>query len=180
MQINRVKSLSLSALAVCVCAATLFQATEALAQVRPAVTKNVDEPGRSPFQHFIFVAKGGPGCGSNYCIVTLPPVPAGKRLVITGISGVIQLEPGANVENLALFQGGAGSPRFTVPLVQAQYYTCTLCGPIPRRFVFNESLTLYVEAGQAPFVNFHVAGGSLADAWPNEILVTGYFVDLTI
>jgi hypothetical protein len=46
--------------------------------------------------------------------------------------------------------------------------------------VFNESLTLYVEAGQAPFVNFHLGGGSLADGWRNEILVTGYFVDLTI
>ena len=56
----------------------------AMAQVRPALTASVDDPGRTPYKATI----------RQYCYLvdaacdfTFPTVPAGKRLVIKHVSG---------------------------------------------------------------------------------------------
>ena len=56
-----------------------------LAQVRPALVKNVDEPGRSPYQ---VLPVSSTDCGT-YTYLNFPAVPSGKRLVITFASGVV-------------------------------------------------------------------------------------------
>jgi hypothetical protein len=63
-----------------------FYAKPLLAQVRAALVQNVDDPGRIPYQ-------GVRACffqSNNFCTVNFPPVPAGKRLVITHVSGFLR------------------------------------------------------------------------------------------
>ena len=43
----------------------------------PAITSSVDDPGRNPYQFHT-----GLNCAQVQCLVTSPPVPQGKRLVI--------------------------------------------------------------------------------------------------
>ncbi len=72
----------------------MFLANEAAAQIRPAYTRNVDDPGRQPYDTYIEFTKFG--CVVN-CINFLnsnpiyafdgPVVPTGKRLVIKHVSG---------------------------------------------------------------------------------------------
>src|SRR5258706_15121720 len=63
-----------------------FYAVPAIAQaVRAAVVKNIDEPGRSPFQQEAFFSGSCPNITA--CSVNYAPVPANKRLVITNVSG---------------------------------------------------------------------------------------------
>jgi hypothetical protein len=63
-----------------------FTAGHAIAQaVRAALVSNVDEPGRVPYQF----GRDFLDCNPGNCLVQFPPVPPGKRLVITNISGDI-------------------------------------------------------------------------------------------
>ena len=78
---------------------------DALAQIRPAYTKNVDEPGRQPYEYYIEFGVSS-GCSFNcsnfvsFGSVILfdgPEVPAGKRLVIQHLSGRLPNNSGTNV-----------------------------------------------------------------------------------
>ena len=66
----------------------------AFAQVRPALVKNTDEPGRTPWETRSQLLPNAGGCygtsdcynysdGPAYAVFDLKPVPAGKRWVIT-------------------------------------------------------------------------------------------------
>lgn len=98
------KSCFLRALIVSI--ATLFVLTlvvsstaiTASAQVRPALVKNVDEPGRTPFETRSQFLPNAGGCynnsdcynysdGSYSASFDLKTVPAGKRWVITSVTG---------------------------------------------------------------------------------------------
>jgi hypothetical protein len=73
----------------------LLSAASALAQVRPAYTKNIDEPGRTPYS--ISIDYSRLGCSGVNCVdsatwgkivfIDGPLVPAGKRLVVQWVSG---------------------------------------------------------------------------------------------
>jgi len=60
-----------------------YYATPLFAQARPALTKDVDEPGRSPYQA---IPVSTNDCGA-FAFLNFPAVQAGKRLVITFVSG---------------------------------------------------------------------------------------------
>jgi hypothetical protein len=66
---------------------------KAIAQIRAALVKNVDEPGRAPYQQMIEFNSGAPACPlSQFCLLTFSPVPAGKRLIVeraTALIGVV-------------------------------------------------------------------------------------------
>jgi hypothetical protein len=78
-------------------ASVLPAGNEALAQVRPAYVKNVDEPGRTPLEMRTGILPGGGGCftgpcanyveGAQFAMFDLPAVPAGKRWVVLHASG---------------------------------------------------------------------------------------------
>lgn len=71
-------------------AAGMLGADGAFGQVRPAYTKNVDEPGRLPYEQIIEFSRFG--CSTTNCskfrllggtfLFDAPLVPAGKRLVL--------------------------------------------------------------------------------------------------
>jgi hypothetical protein len=155
-----------------------FLSGEAFAQARPALVKDVDEPARSPFQFYVMASKASANCSTTLCSFVAPPVPAGKRLVITGMSGIIQLDGSANVGDFVIRAGTGNAPAFWVPPFRDRCYACPDCLPPARRCAFNESFRLYLDAGQYAIIAFDVFDGALADGWPNEILVTGYFIDL--
>jgi hypothetical protein len=64
-----------------------LSSADAFAQVRPAYTKNVDEPGRIPYDNNVVSVGGGFGTPLSSVVTSnFPAVPAGKRLVIEHIS----------------------------------------------------------------------------------------------
>jgi hypothetical protein len=161
----------------------LYGPDNANAQVRPAVVKNVDEAGRIPFQFFLDARRGDPECGVNYCSFYLPAVPANKRLVITNVAMTITLDSTAVVQRLRLFLYDASYnivSQFTVPYNPNYYPADPISANNPRRYVVNEQLLWFIEAGQRPLVDFHTTGGSLDTSWPNSFLITGYLVDLSM
>lgn len=165
-------------MAVTVCA---FMIPAVQAQVRPAVTKNVDEPGRSPYQVMLKAARGETSCGINFCSFSTPNIPAGKRLVHTGIASTVHLDATGVVQNfrVTVTEGGTSLVTFYLP-----YQTTFPADPIsinnPRRWVSNEQVRIYVEAGQRINASFHTTGGELSLDWPNTVLLTGYLVDLSV
>jgi hypothetical protein len=107
----------------------------------------------------------------------LAPVPANKRLVITNISFTINLDSTAIVQHLRLLVYDASFnilSQFTVPFNPNVYPADPISVNNPRRYVVNEQLRWYVEAGQAPILDFHTTGGGLDTIWPNQFLITGY------
>ncbi len=161
----------------------MFTAREAIAQVRAAIIKDVDEPGRTPYVQHVVLSKPG-NCGLNFCSGLLPVVPAGKRLVITRFHGMIALGPGAIANRVRLLRvipgGGFPAPAFEVPHNPSAIYQDTLSLSSPFRYSFNHELLMFVEAGERPAIDFSTVGGNLNGEWPNEFTVSGYLVDLTV
>ncbi len=63
------------------------------------LVRDVDNPGRAPYQEretFAFVGL----CSSNFCTVEFSPVPAGRRLSITRVTGALHLTPGITPDEL--------------------------------------------------------------------------------
>ncbi len=72
--------------------------TETFAQVRAALTKNIDEPGRTPWETRSQFLPNAGGCfgtsdcfnysdGPTFAVFDLRPVPAGKRWVVQSVTG---------------------------------------------------------------------------------------------
>jgi hypothetical protein len=121
------------------------------AAVKAALIKNVDEPGRAPFQF-------GGACTGDPCIINLPAVPANQRLVIKYVSFFIQATGPAYVQiavggNLAYLGGVSSGPNASL---------------------VSQQLTVFADGGSGPQVIVH---GSSGTAVGN---VVGYLVDLTI
>ncbi|HMH12797.1 MAG TPA: hypothetical protein VK578_06785 [Edaphobacter sp.] len=125
--------------AVCAFSAVLFAFTVPFAQAqKPALTKSVDEPGRSPY------FDQGKGTCDQLCFVTFKAVPAGFRLVVTHASVV--------------FYSFAGSEKFVFlqqnPLTYQQFLPAPgLTGGFDGTaysYVASSPVTFYVEAGATP------------------------------
>lgn len=158
---------------------------EAIAQtIRATLIKNIDEPGRTPYQVFLQSARGEANCGTNYCSFLLPAVPANKRLVITNVSYSIPLDATAIVQRLRLFLQNASYDivsQLTLPYVPNPYPQDSISSGSPRRCVASEQVRWYVEAGQQPYLDFHTSGGGLdANGWKSQFLITGYMIDLAL
>jgi hypothetical protein len=122
--------------------------------------KNVDEPGRSPFQSGN-TAEGG-GCSAALCTlgtVFVGPKP-NTRLVVKDVSIRLQLNPGGKVAYAQLFSCPTPnalcdpqslSPTIEIPLsLQASSAMVeSATGPFDV-WVANQQVDLYVEAGSVP------------------------------
>lgn len=64
----------------------LWSAPKLIAAVKAALVQNVDEPGRNPYQEGKSTSCPFPGD----CVTTFSSVPAGTRLVLTSVSGIIR------------------------------------------------------------------------------------------
>jgi hypothetical protein len=81
-------------------------AIPASAQVRPAMVKNVDEPGRVPYQQTIEFSAGGTDCSGSLCLVPFSEVPAGKRLVVEHVTALLAVAGGGTVQMFMFGTGG--------------------------------------------------------------------------
>jgi hypothetical protein len=130
-------------------------------------TKNIDERGRNPFTVQAFCSDGS----FNICIASLPPVPAGKRLVLEYVSGGMQVRTKAGavgVQDFSLFISGTNT-ELSLParLIGSSDGT--------ENYRVSERVLMFVEAGQV--VQAQVS------AWQTnvsgDVLLSGYLIDLS-
>ncbi len=151
---------------------TLYTA-QIFAQVRPAVVKNVDEPGRSPYQA---IQTSFNNCGV-YGFAYFPPVPAGKRLVVTYMSGQFQLTVSSKVY----------ARLFSVPSVTG---SCAVISGVPFAILpvfdnsnliasFSSPTQLYIEEGAVPTL-FIQSPLDLGVAKVADFSIQGYLIDKTL
>jgi hypothetical protein len=109
---------------------------------KAALVQSVDEPARSPYQQSIIFNQGSNTCSTYVCLVSLPAVPAGKRLEVTYVSYLYGV-PGGGASVSIQPNNGFFTLGAYLPLPQS-YGFGTYVGGAP--------VTLYVEAGQNPTV----------------------------
>jgi hypothetical protein len=146
-----------------------FYAKPLLAQVRAALVENVDEPGRNPYQETIFAT-----CtGSQFCNQGFSMVPAGKRLVLTNISGYVDVTAGT-LPNGDITSSLGGSQYATVFFTGVRG-TVSSFGT---RMVINQEIRAYFGPGETP----HVFEGlvSTSDTFSDgaNVMLSGYYVNL--
>lgn len=125
----------------------------------PLAVRNIDEPGRAPFQQLIYGADASP---------VLSKVPAGKRLVIQSVSfEAIAARTVPGYVRLAVF--GPASADYSFPLT----FVGNRSG-VGNFYVSNAQVTVYVDSTNA--VQFFSDNGFGA---PRNLGVTvsGYLVD---
>jgi hypothetical protein len=168
--VNRSKTyIAIAAAFAALAALAHFTAKPLLAQVKAALIQNVDEPGRNPFSEEFDLSPTLPGCTLDYC--DLPGtlvVPAGKRLVITNITGqaVTSNGLGANVELITRPSGATLWLPATIAFQGGSTYVINL----------NLQLQSYYEAGQKIEL-FLSTSGTFVDVG-TSVTVSGYYVNL--
>jgi len=120
-----------------------FTAKPLLAQVKAALVENIDEPARNPYSED-FVTGLSPlsgGCQQpSYCEFASKVVPAGRRLVITNISGyaIASNAQGA----IATWQSTTGVTRYLA-------YRTSSGGTYRDNINFEAPVRFYLEAGDS-------------------------------
>ena len=134
--------------------------------IRPAMVRSVDEPARVPY----FVS-ARPTCPfTNECIVSGPVVPAGKRLRVTRLEGMLVLQ-NANII-VFLSTSGDNAPVLMFPsnaFSQAFFGTGVS---------FNQEVDFYFEAGQTPSLVVGTSGGTITTDARSRLTIAGYMVDV--
>jgi hypothetical protein len=138
----------------------------ALAQ-KPVLVQSLDEPARSPYQQAIIFNQGASTCTAFVCLVSLPAIPAGKRLQVTYVS--------------YLYGAPSGNARVSIkpdngPFTQGAYL------PLPQSnganvYAGGSPVTLYVEAGNNPTVSLeglNVASSSTSA----QVMVVGHLISV--
>lgn len=163
-----------------------WPAGDASAQLRAIPVRQVDEPGRNPYQGFVAfnadiaaAADGSSFCqpppSAPTCFAIFPAVPAGKRLVIENLTGTVTvLTPGFPSAVTIQTTVPAFANRVSVPF---QLLFAHDFGGGAFQYGANAVVKTYVEAGDSPRVAISATGapgvlrgGSLA--------LSGYLVDL--
>jgi hypothetical protein len=131
-------------------AAIVIMLLSASAQAqKPAITKSIDEPGRTPYTSEI------KGTCDGSCNVQFKAVPAGFRLVATYIGASYISIPNASGPSFASLDGG---PAFLyLPPV-----TAATNNGVTRSFILSTPITYYVESGNAPRFNVGNSGSFTA------------------
>jgi hypothetical protein len=137
----------------------------ASAQIRPAMVRNVDEPARVPY----FVS-AVPSCPFlNQCELAGPVVPAGKRLRVTRLEGILIGQ--TTSIHFALMLNDAFHPVLMFP---AQLMAGAFFGSVVS---FNQEVDFFFEAGQTPILEVGNAISIVVDE-RNRLTIVGYLVDI--
>jgi hypothetical protein len=134
----------------------------------PVPVLNVSEPGQAPYQESREFTFGAGGCGPTFCGVTFGPVPAGKRLVVTQISGLFQLPTGRFpliVFPLSLNSGVPATKQGTDSATGFDY------------FVSNQAILGYFDSSAPPTMQVSEFGGTPGPR-PQIVTLAGYYVGL--
>jgi hypothetical protein len=141
----------------------------------PIFVRNVDNPGHNPYAEFQILRFGI--CSLCSGPVNFAIVPPGKRLVVTNISGEIDLGGGAQIIRVQAFNGSTVSPSDISLPVTLQFSGVAGTGGASTVFVFNQQCLLFVDAGNRPGA-FVVADNPSASIGETSINMTGYFVNV--
>lgn len=127
----------------------------------PVKTRNVDEPGRNPYQFF----KNLQPCVNTTCQVTTPAVPEGKRLVVQHVSAFGALTSPGNTVEVVVSSKVAVLSTFAPPVF----------GTTNQGFAFDQPVLGYVDAGDT--VTFFISTNGSFNQAASDFVITGYLVD---
>ena len=136
-------------------------------QVKPAMVRSVDEPARVPY--FVHQA---PTCPfTNECYVAGPAVPAGKRVRVTRVEGMLFGQTATIIAVLSLNGDLAPVRMFpSFPFAQAFFGTGVS---------FNEEVDFFFDAGQTPFLAVGATSpNTVSSDSRNRLTIAGYIVDV--
>lgn len=139
-----------------------FGAKPLLAEIRAALVRNIDEPGRSPYQS---AALNG-AFTEGTCLVEFAPVPPNKRLVVEHLSGYVAV-------------GGATTlvlGRFRTNLANGPFVLFGAASVGASQWAASQAMTVYVEPGGVPRLEFTVTSNIRCTASGN---LSGHLIDLT-
>ena len=162
-----------TALVALACAALFLFTEEAAAQTRAALVKNVDEPGRQPYQSMVEFNTSIPDCPINsFCIVGFPVVPAGKRLIVQHVTVLIAVASGGQPNYLA-FGDSFSTNTGNVAIVQPNF---TQGSSVLGSFFWflDRDVHVYYEAGGTPKLK---VGASANFAFVGNASLHGYLID---
>jgi hypothetical protein len=145
-------------------ALTHFGGKPLLAQVRAALVRNIDEPGRSPYQSVALNGAFTPGT----CSVDFAPVPLNKRLVVEHLSAYVLVGGATSVVlgKLLLASNLAIGP--------IAFFDATSVGTA--QWAASKQMTVYVEPGGVPRLSFTITSNINCTASGS---LTGHLIDLT-
>ncbi len=152
----------------------LLTAGEAVAQIRPAYTKNVDERGRIPYQQRASQIGFIAGCDQTNCNLDLPPAPAGKRLVVEHVSILhwcVGQAPALSTIDLQSMEPGNLFPRAFLPVAAVGFSGAY-------QAVVDKPVRLYVEPGHFPRVYTQYTC-NMGTYFRMDVSVVGYLIDAT-
>jgi hypothetical protein len=146
-----------------------FNAKPLLAQIRAALVKNIDEPGRSPYQS---VSHGTPGT-PTFCVTEFAPIPPNKRLVVEHLSAYAVLTGGTSAS--AVIEGKFSAPN----LVNGPEVFFTATSVPDQRWAANQQMTVYVEPGGVPRVELSIPLFTFGPRCTAHGTLSGHLIDLT-
>lgn len=147
-----------------------LSAPMAHAQPRAALVQSVDEPGRNPYQETI----SNTTCRTTtVCSFTFATVPAGKRLVVTHISGYVDTA-GGSLPNGFLSSSFGGSQYATLAFTAVRGPTSALG---VRNFI-NHNVNAYFGAGESINGTLHINGSGDVMSGGALLFVSGYYVNV--
>jgi hypothetical protein len=138
---------------------------------QPLSVRNIDEPGRTPYQETLRVS-GGKNCGSVVCgpEFVFSPVPAGKRLFITDVSVSFVVSAGANVFIGDLEQISLNHTSVFLPFTRQGPYV-----PGTEQWITNQHVNYFVDQTVSPVVFAHVDTAHLSNE-DSFATIAGYYV----
>lgn len=146
----------------------VLHAGSAAAQTRAALTKNVDEPGRTPYQQSQIFSPSA--CTFNsvlyFCRLAFPSIPNGKRLVLEHASIFVAETDSGAPDSLRFLNAFNGTALWVQPAFTPRVNT-------PSHFFLERDVLVYYEGGEIPTVLLAVTA-PLAAA---EMTVHGYLID---
>jgi hypothetical protein len=142
-----------------------------LAQTRAAFVQSVDEPGRNPYQESLndLTCRNGKTCAFNFATV-----PAGKRLVLTHISGYV--DTGAGTLPSGFVQSDRGGSAYATLAFTGERGSV---GGLGTRIFINHNVLAYFGPGES-VRGVYTLGITSSDFMSGgaAMMLTGYYVNL--
>ena len=131
---------------------------------KAALVQEAFGPGITPYQSNQLYNPSASICpNSFFCQIAFPPVPAGKRLVVTHASATYSVTQAGTEEIVSI-----GANLFDTMDLPAAVYVGTL------RYVASSPITYYFEAGQTPYL--FIGGSSVLTNNTGHASMVGYLV----
>jgi len=149
-----------------------FTAKPLLAQIKAALVQNVDEPGRSPYSSASNFTNSS--CSGVLCVIRFTPVPAGKRLVVTNLTGQINVGAPGVVSFLILDAPASALSTHSTALIPTTLLAGTVNGS--NRLGVTATLLAFFSAGDEPAASVLATTGISQEGL---LTLSGYLVDCT-